>query len=232
MNKLQHIFFDLDRTLWDFESSADEAFRRIYDRFELSSFSIPSSKEFHKVYTVHNNRLWDSYRKGNITKEELRGRRFVETLYSFNVSDKELGDKIGDEYIRLSPLIVRLLPYALQILEYLRAQEYKLHIITNGFVEVQTVKLRESDMRKYFQHIITSEEAGVKKPDPAIFNFAIEKTGAIPEESIMIGDDYEVDIEGAKKVGMKTVLFDPGSIFKNPDCDYHIRCLDEIEEIL
>ena len=232
MNNPKHIFFDLDRTLWDFESSANEAFRRIYHNFGLERRGVESHEKFHEVYTVHNNRLWDSYRKGEITKEELRGRRFNETLYSFNIIDQQLGERIGDEYVRISPLIVRLFPYAIDILEYLKSKDYSLHVITNGFEEVQTVKLRESEMRRYFEHVVTSEEAGVKKPDPVIFKYAFDKTGAIPSESIMIGDDYEVDIEGARNMGMKTILFDPESIHELPDCDYHIRGLKEIEEIL
>ena len=232
MNKPKHIFFDLDRTLWDFESSANEAFRRIFHNFGLGKRGVESHEKFHKVYTVHNNRLWDSYRKGEITKEDLRGRRFNETLYSFNIVDTQLGDRIGDEYIRISPLIVRLFPNAINILEYLSSRGYILHIITNGFEEVQTVKLRESKMRGYFKHVVTSEEAGVKKPDPVIFNYAFDKTGALPSESIMIGDDFEVDIEGARNVGMKTIFFDPESLHTDPVCDFHIQNLKEIEGIL
>lgn len=232
MNNIRHIFFDLDRTLWDFESSAREAFRRIFDQYELRSKGVPSHEDFHESYNTFNNRLWDMYRKGEITKDDLRGRRFVETLYSYNIDDKNLGDAIGDEYVRVSPLIVRLFPYALNILEYLTKKNYNLHIITNGFEEVQTVKLRESDMRKYFDKIITSEEAGIKKPEPGIFNYAFKKTGALPEESIMIGDDYEVDIVGAKNVGMSQIFFDPEKTMENPICDHHIQCLNEIEGVL
>ncbi len=228
----KHVFFDLDRTLWDFEASADEAFRRIFKKFNLSEIGVPSSKAFHYTYNIHNNKLWDQYRKGEIAKEDLRGRRFVETLNSFNIVDKPLGDRIGEEYVRISPLIVRLFPYAIDILTYLHNRKYKLHIITNGFEEVQKVKLMESKMKKFFDKVITSEEAGVKKPESDIFYYAFEKSGANARESIMIGDDYEVDIIGAKKVGMRTILFDPNSIYVNHGSDYHIRSLKEIEEIL
>lgn len=230
-NTIKHIFFDLDRTLWDFEKSAEEAFEQIFETYNLASSNIPSGKAFHDAYTVHNNHLWDMYRKGEIKKEVLRGLRFSLTLNDFGIDDVELGEKIGDEYIRISPLIVNLFPYAIEILEYL-APNYKLHIITNGFAEVQTVKLRESKMRKYFDHIITSEEAGVKKPNPRIFKFAFDKSGALPENSIMIGDDYEVDIIGAADVKMKQIFFDPYNLQPDVECSYRVKNLKEIEGVL
>lgn len=230
-NKIKHIFFDLDRTLWDFEKSAEEAFEQIFLTYDLGSKNVPSGKAFHVAYTVHNNKLWDQYRKGEIKKEVLRGLRFKLTLNDFGIKDNELGEKIGDEYIRISPLIVNLFPYTIEILEYL-APKYKMHIITNGFAEVQAVKLRESGMKKYFDQVITSEEAGVKKPNPQIFKFAFDKSGALPEESIMVGDDYEVDIIGAQDVGMQQIFFDPYNLQLDVECSYRINNLEEIEGVL
>jgi len=217
--------------LWDLEKSAEQAFEHIFDKFNLGERGVPSGKAYHEAYTIHNNILWEKYRKAEITKEVLRGLRFNLTNNDFGIVDNGLGDKIGDEYIRISPLIVNLFPYSIEILKYL-APNYKLHIITNGFEEVQTVKLRESRMRNYFTQIITSEEAGVKKPNPAIFKFAFHKSGAKAEESIMIGDDYEVDILGAKDVGMKQIFFDPFNLQPDAECSYRINNLKEIEEIL
>lgn len=230
-NNIKHVFFDLDRTLWDFEKSAEQAFDRIFIKFKLGDYGIKSGKEFHDSYTIHNNRLWDQYRKGEITKDKLRGLRFSLTLNDFGIKNDQLGNSIGNEYVHISPLIVNLFPNAIDTLEYL-FPKYKLHIITNGFAEVQTVKLRESNMRRFFSEVITSEEAGVKKPDPIIFNYAFEKSGGIPQNSIMIGDDYEVDILGAKDVGMRQIFFDPNKAHKNPESDYHIRDLKEIKSLL
>ncbi|MAE07500.1 MAG: noncanonical pyrimidine nucleotidase, YjjG family [Bacteroidetes bacterium] len=231
IEKITNIFFDLDRTLWDFEKSAKQTFEEIYKYYKLFNKGIPSAKEFHDKYTIHNNRLWDLYRKGEIKKEVLSSLRFNLTLQDFNIIDEILSKQIGDDYKRISPRKVNLFPYAIEILEYL-FPTYKLHIITNGFSEVQTIKLETSGMDKYFVDIITSEEAGVKKPHPDIFNFSFEKTGALPNESIMIGDDYEVDIIGAREVNMRQIFFDFDKKYKKNDSTYYINDLKEIEEIL
>ncbi len=229
--KITHIFFDLDRTLWDFEKSAAQTFEEIYNNHKLLEKGIPSVNELHAAYTIHNDRLWDQYRKGEIKKEVLRGLRFSLTLKDFGINDNELGEKIGDDYVRLSPLKVNLFPYSVEILEYLFPL-YKMHIITNGFSEVQETKLKVSGMDKYFTEVITSEEAGVKKPNPEIFKFAFKKAGTQANESIMIGDDYEVDIVGAGNVGMRQIFFDPEKKFQKNGSTYHINCLKEIEGIL
>ncbi|MBC8553990.1 MAG: noncanonical pyrimidine nucleotidase, YjjG family [Candidatus Brocadiales bacterium] len=226
-----HVFFDLDRTLWDFEKSAEQAFDEIFDKYKLVEKGISSAKDFHNVYTIHNNRLWDQYRLGRIKKEVLRGLRFNLTLEDFDILDDKLGEDIGNDYVHISPLKVNLFPYSLEILAYL-FPKYKMHIITNGFSEVQETKLKVSGMGKYFTEVITSEEAGVKKPDPLIFQFAFNKTGARPYNSIMIGDDYEVDIIGARDVNMKQIFFDPENKFGKNGSTYYINCLKEIEGIL
>jgi len=228
---IKHVFFDIDRTLWDFEKSAQQTFEELFVSHKLFQKGIPSFSRFHEVYTIHNNKLWEQYRKGEIKKKVLRGLRFSLTLEDFNIFDIDLGEKIGDDYIRLSPLKVNLFPYSIEILEYL-FPKYKLHIITNGFSEVQDVKLRTSNIDKYFTEIITSEDAGYKKPDARIFDFAFKKSGALPHNSIMIGDDYDVDIVGAKKVNMKQIFFDPYGISKKGLSTYHINNLKEIEGIL
>lgn len=231
MDKIKHVFFDLDRTLWDFEKTALQAFDKIYIKYNLNEYGIPSGKTFHDSYSVHNDKLWDQYRKGEIKKDVLRGLRFKLTINEFGVYDDELAEQIGNEYVRISPLIVNLFPNAIEVLDYLYPK-YKLHIITNGFAEVQAVKLSESGMIKYFDKVITSEEAGVKKPDPQIFLHAFTESGAKPSESIMIGDDFEVDILGAMNVGAKQIFFDPNFIKKSNACDYTIRNLKEIMDIL
>ncbi len=225
------IFFDLDRTLWDFDSSALMTFEEIYATHNLMDLGVLSVADFMKAYTIHNEALWAKYRLGEITKEKLRGLRFLKTLNDFGIDDSDLAEEIGHDYVRLSPLKVSLFPYATEILQYLR-KTYDLHLITNGFSEVQTTKLITSGLGKYFKKIITSEEAGYKKPDKRIFDFAIEQTGAIVEESIMIGDDPEVDILGAMRFGMDAVLFDPERKYAQNGSTYYINSLDELELIL
>ncbi len=230
-NNIEHIFFDLDRTLWDFEKSAKETFEEIFIKHNLASKGVTSPKVFHDAYTVHNDRLWELYRKGEIKKEMLRGLRFKLTISDFGIDDEDLGEKIGNDYVRLSPLKVNLFPHAIEVLDYLKPK-YIMHIITNGFSEVQAIKLKESGMDRYFTEVITSEAAGTKKPNPEIFNYAFNKSGALPNNSIMIGDDYDVDIVGANQVGMKQIFFDPYAKRKEAHSTYHINSLKEIVNIL
>ena len=206
--KYRHLFFDLDRTLWDFDKSAAEAFQEIYKKYKLQERGINTVEDFHRIYTHHNNILWEEYRHGRIEKKELSDLRYFLTLQDFGIEDKKLAAEIGKDYLEISPLKVNLFPNAISILDYL-SPKYALHLITNGFSEVQETKLRVSGLGAYFQTVITSEEAGVKKPNPEIFYFALNKAGADISNSLMIGDDFEVDIVGAINVGMDQVLFDP-----------------------
>ena len=229
--KYRHLFFDLDRTLWDFEKSAAETFEELYKKYRLKERGIKSVEDFHRVYTLHNNTLWEEYRHGRIEKEVLSNLRYFLTLKDYGIEDEALAANVGKDYLEISPMKVNLFPNALAILDYL-APKYNLHLITNGFSEVQDTKLRVSGMGKFFQEVITSEEAGVKKPSPEIFHFALRKARANVDESIMIGDDFEVDIVGAKNVGMDQVLFDPENKYRQNGSTFIIKDLAELKEIL
>lgn len=231
LKEYKHLFFDLDRTLWDFETTAREAFEDIYNRFKLESRGVKDAISFKDKYNYHNEILWAQYRDGKLSKELLRGLRFKLTLEEFGITDDDLAHQIGAHYVYISPLIVNLFPNAYKILDYL-LNKYQLHIITNGFSEVQYTKLKESNLRKYFKQVITSEEAGVKKPDAGIFHYAMMKAGAKTEESMMIGDDPEVDIMGAKNVGMDQVLFDPHSELNQNGSTYYVNDLIELKKYL
>jgi len=232
MNKsYKHIFFDLDRTLWDFDASANEAFYNIYERFELKNKGVGSVSSFKDYYNHHNEILWSQYREGSLSKKVLRGLRFRLTLNEFGVDDEELAQQIGIHYVKISPLLVHLFPNAFQILDYLHPK-YQLHIITNGFSEVQFTKLKVSGLDKYFKEVITSEEAGVKKPDPQIFEFAFNKAETNANVSLMIGDDFNVDIIGAKTIGMDQVLFDPERESRQNGVTYYINDLIELKKFL
>lgn len=229
--KYKHLFFDLDRTLWDFEKSAKESFKELYNKYHLKSFGMKSADEFHMKFSKHNNTLWSLYRDGKIEKEVLIWKRFFETFREYGVYDEALSKTIGNDYLYISPRKVNLYPNAIETLKYL-APQYQLHIITNGFLEVQKVKVKTSNIEHYFKNLITSEITGVKKPNPGIFNFALEKAGATSDESLMIGDDYEVDIVGARDLGIDQVLFDPDGQYPMEPCTYKISDLIELKEFL
>ena len=209
------IFFDLDHTLWDFKKNSSLTFEYLLKKYKIDI----DLNTFLKIYIPINFSYWKLYRDEKITKEFLRHNRLKSTFQKLNldVKDKVI-DQISDDYIFSLPNNNFLIKNGILILDYLM-DKYKLHIITNGFAEVQSVKLTQSGMRKYFDKVITSEEAGVKKPDPQIFLHAFKEAGAKPSESIMIGDDFEVDILGAKNVGAKQIFFDPNFVKKNNACD-------------
>jgi len=227
----KHIFFDLDMTLWDFETNAREAYEEIYQKFELEKLGIHDLDVFLKTYFVHNDRLWEQYRNGHIEKEILRTLRFELTLKDFGINNSKLSEAIGLDYITISPQKTNLFPNVYEILDFLYPK-YPMSIITNGFEEVQFTKLKNSRLDVYFQNVITSEEAGCKKPDAGIFNFALDKAGVPAAESLMIGDDPEVDIKGAEAAGIDGIFFNPKKLNVNGSVKYQINDLIELKNWL
>ena len=229
--KYKHIFFDLDRTLWDFDAAAEVAFERIYEKYNLKSLGIPSAHEFHEVYHPLNEQLWVLYRADQITKAELNRTRFLKPLEHYGIHDTDLADHLSEDYVYWSPRIVRLVPGTMELLDYLKPK-YHLHLITNGFQEVQHTKLSGSGMEPYFDTLTVSEEVGVKKPNPEIFHYALRKAQAKAEESLMIGDEMAVDIDGARMAGMDTLLFNPKREIVEGDRTFEVHDLLEVTKLL
>ena len=231
MKSYKHLFFDLDRTLWDFDTNADLTLSEIYLKFGLQQRGVPSETIFKDTYIKINEDMWSAYRKGEIEKHTLRTHRYLYTLETFGIEDPELAGLIGDHYVTESPRKTNLLPYTVDVLDYLSGK-YAMHIITNGFSEVQAVKLQHSDLNKYFDVIVTSEMAGTKKPNRQIFDFSLEKAEAHAEESLMIGDDLAVDILGAASLGMDQVYFNPNKDRHEELPTFEIESLMELKRIL
>ncbi len=229
-NKYKHIFFDLDRTLWDFDKNSKKVLTNIFFNFKLNEF-ILNKETFIEKYQEVNELLWKAYANDKVTKEELRWKRFEETLTYFNIDNKGLAINIGDYYIEESPRQKLLFPNTIEVLDYL-SKKYELHIITNGFEEVQYIKLTESGIINYFKEIILSEKVGVKKPHPYIFKKAFALSGAVNKNSIMIGDDLYADIYGAQRVEMDHVYFNPNKLIHTKSVQYEINNLDELYHIL
>ena len=231
LKKYQHIFFDLDRTLWDFDAAAEVAFERIYEKYDLKSRGIPSAHEFHEVYHPLNERLWELYRADKITKEVLNRTRFEQPLAHYGIHDTALADHLSEDYVYWSPRIVRLVSGTMELLEYLKPK-YHLHLITNGFQEVQHTKMSGSGLEPYFETLTVSEEVGVKKPNPEIFLYALNKAHATAEESLMIGDEMAVDIDGARAAGMDQIFFNPSGQKVEGERTFEVNSLVEIIRIL
>lgn len=200
---IKHIFFDLDHTLWDFDRNSKLTFEQIFKELDIEILI----DDFLEVYMPINLKYWRLFRENKILKKDLRYKRLKEAfdVLKYDASDN-LIDKISENYIKYLPNHNYLFEGTFEILDYL-VQKYELHIITNGFEEVQNVKLKKSGIDKYFKRIITSECIGVKKPNPKIFEYALKQANAKANNSIMIGDSYEADIEGAINVGMSAIHF-------------------------
>ena len=228
---MKHIFFDLDRTLWDFEKNSHTTLLQLISHFNLIEKGIDNPDNFIKKYKIHNAKLWDFYREDKINKEELRSKRFLMALAEYGIDDKDFAEQFGLAYIKQSPLQTNLFPFSHEVLSYLQ-NKYILHIITNGFEEVQHIKLAASDLKQYFDVVVTSEKAGVKKPNSKIFEFALEQANAKAEQSIMIGDDLVVDVLGAEKVGMQGIHFNPNKEKQKKEVVHEIFCLSELMTLL
>ncbi len=200
-----HLFFDLDHTLWDFEANSRMTLLELFTDMRLSERGVNDFDLFHKNYLVHNDKLWDRYRNGYIKVDELRWKRMWLTLLDFKIADEPLARQMGVQFLDLLPTRKLLFPYTIEILDYLQAKQYQLHMITNGFEKTQYSKLENSGLAKYFNHVITSEGSNSLKPHKEIFDFAFQRTGADPSSSIMIGDTLEVDILGGMNAGIDQV---------------------------
>ena len=201
MKQIQHVFFDLDHTLWDFEKNSDLTFQKV---FLLNNIDI-NLASFLEVYKPINFEYWKLYREEKVTKESLRYGRLKKSFDAINyiISD-DMINLIANQYIAFLADFNYLFDGTFEILDYLK-DKYKLHIITNGFEEIQSKKMINSKIHHYFDKVITSESVGVKKPNAKVFNFALEAAKADKENSIMIGDNIEADINGALTVGMKAI---------------------------
>jgi putative hydrolase of the HAD superfamily len=228
LQNVKHIFFDLDHTLWDFERNSKEALNDIFDEKNLQQKGVPTFEDFFTTYKKLNAHYWELYRIGELPKEILRTIRFEKTLEAFGINDFNLSEKIGEDYVRISPQKTHLFPHSLEVLEHLKNQQMELHIITNGFSEVQFIKLEKSGLMPFFSEVITSENAGVKKPDPQIFHYSMSLAKTIAQESLMIGDEPEIDVKGALDVGMKALVFNPKQD-KQHDYD-EITCLSDLKK--
>ena len=232
MTKYQHIFFDLDNTLWDFDKSSILAFDKIYEIFNLINYGIPNAKDFHKTYFDHNNRLWEQYRQGKIDKEFLKTERFRLPLNDYGIVNEKLAIDLGESYTDLAARLVALVPNTMETLSYLKEKNYKIHLITNGFLEVQSIKMQASGLDMMIDSSFVSEVVGFKKPDHRIFHHAINEVGGSIENSVMIGDDLSVDIIPAKEIGMTHIYFNRKKISHNEKLDYEIYDLIEICDII
>ncbi|WP_124980119.1 YjjG family noncanonical pyrimidine nucleotidase [Nonlabens xiamenensis] len=225
--QVEHIFFDLDHTLWDFDLNSKLAYQQIFTEHNVDL----NLEKFIEVYQPLNLQFWRMFRENKISKEDLRFQRLHQTFEAcgFHVSPEKI-NLFADLYIEYLPNNNHLFAGCIAMLEQLK-QKYKLHLITNGFNGVQQRKIKMAGLKDYFDVVLTAEAAGVKKPSPEIFHQALRLSGAIPENSLMIGDSYEADILGARTVGIPTIWFHTTDQ-EIPEGEVYVHELSEIQSLL
>lgn len=229
--KYKHLFFDLDHTLWDFEANAKATLLELHNDMKLEERGINNFDLFHKNYLTHNEKLWERYRNGFIKQDELRIKRMRLALLDFKIADEKLASEMSVRFLEILPTRTILFPDTMEVLRYLQGKKYQLHLITNGFEVTQHNKLKHSGLNIFFKEIITSEASNSLKPRKEIFEYAFSKTSARPEESIMIGDNIEVDIIGAMNAGMDQVYVNHLGIEPEVQPTYTVTSLKELEKI-
>jgi len=226
------LFFDLDHTLWDFETNSRETIQELYTTHRLAELGIVDFDGFYNTYSAHNHRLWDRYTKGFIKQEELRWKRVYLSLLDFKVANEPLAKEMSQAYLEILPNKKHLFPYTIEILEYLKQKDYKMHLITNGFESVQFKKIKNSGLADYFIEVITSEASNSLKPHTDIFEYALKNAKATVAESIMIGDNESADIQGGINIGMDTIFVNHIQAIPTIPATYTITHLKELETIL
>jgi len=205
--KYTHLFFDLDNTLWDFKGNSKLAMQSTFLLLGLDRKEV-SFDDFYAAYSRNNEQLWKAYRNKQVKKKDLTFQRFQFTFDELGISGVDAG-RMNTLYLDEMPKQTNLIPGAKDLLDHLKAKNYQLYIITNGFSEVQHKKMKSSGLESYFNKTFISEEIRTPKPDPGIFEYALKSANAKKSKSLMIGDDWEVDVIGALRCGIDAVYFNP-----------------------
>ncbi|MFM1914002.1 MAG: hypothetical protein RIR51_1855 [Bacteroidota bacterium] len=224
---LKAIFFDWDHTLWDAETNAVDTLSELFFEFKLKEKFQVEFSEFQLHFQKINDRLWKEYQLGDLSQEELRNSRFKMVFENFQILEDS--DNFSNHFLYRNPRKKKLMAGAKDLVELL-SNQFQLFILTNGFDEIQQIKVGESDIANYFQKIYTPKNTGFKKPNPNFFEFVLKDTKLKKDEVVMVGDNLEVDILGAENVGIKAIHYTPtqDTNFK----ENKIKYLLELQELL
>lgn len=208
--EIRHLFFDLDHTLWDFEKNSKICIKQIYEYYRAIFPKEIGFEAFFREFSTINSAMWNQLDLSQITHEYLRTFRFQKVLQALDIEiDEEFSLELNQMLLDLLPHQHHLMDDAFDTLEVLSQRGYKLHIISNGYQDIQIKKMKSGGIHHFFDQIITNDIAGARKPEKAIFDFALQMANADVTSSIMIGDNLIADIEGAKNAGLRTIYFNP-----------------------
>ena len=231
MRQYKSLFIDLDDTVYDFSAASRESFKESYDLLHYERY-FNSFEQYMEIYEPYNLELWRIYGEGKITKAELNRRRYLHPLETVGVNDPQLAEEFCHNALGLIPTKDKLIDGAIELLEYLRPK-YCMYILSNGFKELQSHKMRTAGIDRYFDGLILSEDIGVNKPNRELYDYALQKSGSTVEESIMIGDMFDTDIAGAANIGMHQIYFNPKGKKGHPFAPTHeVTHLLQIKDIL
>lgn len=231
IKKYNFLLFDLDHTLWDFEKNSNETLSQLFYEYELDLLLKVDLNTFLIRFKENNYKVWKEYESGKIEKNILRQKRFNDTLLSFRIQNNQLAQNISEKYLSIAPYKTNLIPFAKELLDNIYTK-YEMIIITNGFEDVQKIKMEQTGLNKYFKKIISSDTCGYKKPEPSIFKLALNNLNGTRKESLMIGDSYHSDIWGAMQFGIDQAYLNPASQKHKYQPTYSIRCLSELSVLL
>ena len=231
MRRYRAVFFDLDHTLWDYEKNSIETLTELYHEFGLSKRPKVALQDFVDTFDKVNSKLWANYNKGHIDRHVIADQRFKRILRAFDIRHDIMAREMSEEYISRCPEKTHLFPYAQQVLQYLYPR-YDLYILTNGFNDIQDVKLERAKLKGFFKGVITSESSGHRKPSSQIFQFSLDLANVSAGEAVMIGDNLNADIAGARKVNIDHIYFNPGKYDHDEQVTYEIDCLSQLANIL
>ncbi len=232
MKPFQHIFFDLDHTLWDFERSAQETLHELFNEYQIQHYNDLTFEQFLGEFYKVNYYMWSLYDVSKITKDEIRVERFPLIFKNLDIQfPLQKAAELGNEYLFRCPQKPHTIEHAHAILDHLRPH-YQMHILTNGFDDVQAIKLKSAGLDHYFDVVVTSESTGHKKPSPQIFEYALQQAKATLENTVMIGDSLTTDVAGAINIGMSCIFFNPEEKEHSQPVMAEVKSLLEIRELL
>jgi len=228
LNNVTHLFFDLDHTLWDYETNATLALQHVMQQFELHQHI--EEKKFLHAYKQVNEKMWHQYNLGKIDRSDIQKYRFAEILRLLNVVIPYQPLELHECFVARCCAQPHLMPGAMEAMHYLN-EKYSLSIITNGFDEPQAAKLKASRIDHFFDVVVTSETTGARKPDKSIFHHAMAQVNSLPANSVMIGDNPNTDIRGGESAGMRTIFYNPSGQRRSVTA-WQIDALDQLIAIL
>ncbi|MBO7291539.1 MAG: YjjG family noncanonical pyrimidine nucleotidase [Bacteroidaceae bacterium] len=234
MTHHRNIFIDLDDTIWDFTANSHVSLEIMYRDLDIARI-YPDYDAFSSAYYAKNSELWALYHHGKIEKDFLIIERYAHLLRTIGYIDidNRLAQRMNEYYLDTLALQTQLVPYAIELLDYLTRRGYNLYILSNGFIEVQHKKLQSAGIEDYFERMVLSDEIGINKPDRRLFDYALEVTHSQAADTLMIGDNYDADILGAMQAGWGQIYFDRNHRgITAPEPQHTVHSLKEVMDIL